>query len=136
MPHGHGDQKRCEEVLACLQNHTWHVLVATDVSVYQAYVIDDFTAGGIENADNIDQTKALLREIIEERYVSGFTQLMPFDDLRRLSAKERDIAVLPPFNSGTATKYPQRFIVSQTELSANPNAPTDPGIFAETEVNK
>jgi starch-binding outer membrane protein, SusD/RagB family len=111
-------------------------LVTTDVSVYQAYVIDDFAAGGIENADNIDQTRALLREIIEERYVSGFTQLMPFDDLRRLSAKERDIAVLPPFNSNTATKYPQRFVVSQTELSANPNAPTDPGIFAETEVNK
>jgi len=111
-------------------------LATTDVSVYQPYVIDDFAAGGIENTDNIDQTKALLREIIEERYVSGFTQLMPFDDLRRLSSKERDIAVLPPFNSNTATKYPQRFVVSQTELSANPNAPTDPGIFAETEVNK
>jgi hypothetical protein len=111
-------------------------LATTDVSVYQAFVLEDFAAGGIENADNIDQTKALLREIIEERYVSGFTQLMPFDDLRRLSSKERDIAVLPPFNSNTATKYPQRFVVSQTELSANPNAPTDPGIFAETEVNK
>jgi hypothetical protein len=111
-------------------------LVATDVSVYQPFVLEDFAAGGIENADNIDQTKALLREIIEERYVSGFTQLMPFDDLRRLSAKERDIAVLPPFNSSTATKYPQRFIVAQTELSANSNAPTDPGIFVETEVNK
>ena len=111
-------------------------LATTDVSVYQAFVLEDFAAGGIENADNIDQTKALLREIIEERYVSGFTQLMPFDDLRRLSAKERDIAVLPPFNSGTATKYPQRFIVAQTELSANSNAPTDPGIFVETEVNK
>ncbi|MDX2068227.1 MAG: SusD/RagB family nutrient-binding outer membrane lipoprotein [Haliscomenobacter sp.] len=111
-------------------------LATTDVSVYQAFVLEDFAAGGIENANNIDQTKALLREIIEERYVSGFTQLMPFDDLRRLSAKERDIAVLPPFNSSTATKYPQRFIVAQTELSANPNAPSDPGIFAETEVNK
>ncbi|MBK7438607.1 MAG: hypothetical protein IPI77_18055 [Saprospiraceae bacterium] len=82
------------------------------------------------------RTEALLREIIEERYVSGFTQLMPFDDLRRLSTKEKDIAVLPPFNTATASKYPQRFIVSQAEISANANAPTDPGIFAETEVNK
>jgi hypothetical protein len=108
----------------------------TDVALYEAYVLEDFAAGGIENADNIDPTKALLREIIEERYVSGFTQLMPFDDLRRLSSKEPEIAVLPPYNSSTATKYPQRFIVSQTELSANPNAPSDPGIFVETPVNR
>ncbi|MBK8515633.1 MAG: SusD/RagB family nutrient-binding outer membrane lipoprotein [Saprospiraceae bacterium] len=111
-------------------------LNTTDVSVYLPFVIADFSAGGIENKDNIDQTRALLREIIEERYVSGFTTLMPFDDLRRLSSKERDIAVLPPFNSPTISKYPQRFIVSQAELSANQNAPKDPGIFTETEVNK
>jgi hypothetical protein len=111
-------------------------LNAADELVYDAYTLDDFAAGGMENADNIDPTKALLREIIEERYVSGFTQLMPFDDLRRLSSKESDIAVLPPYNSNTVSKYPQRFIVSQTELSANPNAPSDPGIFVETEVNR
>ncbi|MGB4839667.1 MAG: SusD/RagB family nutrient-binding outer membrane lipoprotein [Saprospiraceae bacterium] len=108
----------------------------TDVLLYLPYVIADFNAGGIENATGIDPTKALLREIIEERYVTGFTSLMPFDDLRRLSSKEKDIAVLPPYNSSTISKYPQRFIVAQTELSANPNAPTDPGIFTETEVNK
>ncbi|PHN02520.1 SusD/RagB family nutrient-binding outer membrane lipoprotein [Flavilitoribacter nigricans] len=107
-----------------------------DALVYEAFTLADFAAGGIENTDNIDATRALLREIIEERYVSGFTQLMPFDDLRRVGSKENDIAVLPPFNSPTATKYPQRFIVAQTELSANPNAPSDPGIFAETEVNR
>ena len=111
-------------------------LVATDSLRYDAYTLADFAPDGIENVDKIAQNKALLREIIEERYVSGFTQLMPFDDLRRLSVKESDIAVRPPFNSPTATKYPQRFIVAQTELSANPNAPKDPGIFVETEVNK
>lgn len=111
-------------------------LNAADASVYEAYVIDDFAAGGIENTDSIDPNTALLREIVEERYVSGFTQLMPFDDLRRLSSKESAVAVLPPFNSPNASKYPQRFIVSQEELSANPNAPTDPGIFVETEVNR
>ncbi len=84
----------------------------------------------------IPTNRALLREIIEERYVSGFTQLMPFDDLRRLGSKETDIAVLPPFNNPNATKYPQRFVISQTELNANVNAPIDPGIFAETEVNR
>lgn len=108
----------------------------SDELVYDAYVTEDFEPGGIENVDNVSAATALLREIIEERYVSGFLQLMPFDDLRRLSAKEPQVAVLPPFNSPTASKYPQRFIVSQVELSANPNAPTDPGIFVETEVNR
>lgn len=111
-------------------------LNAEDALVYEPFVQEDFAAGGIENADNVDMNTAILREIIEERYISGFTQLMPFDDLRRLSAKESAVSILPPFNSPTASKYPQRFIVSQTELSANPNAPTDPGIFVETEVNR
>ncbi|MBU1821419.1 MAG: SusD/RagB family nutrient-binding outer membrane lipoprotein [Bacteroidetes bacterium] len=111
-------------------------LNAADALKYDAYTLADFAPGGIENADGIPQNRALLREIIQERYVTGFTNTLGFDDLRRLGAKERDIAVLPPFNSATASKYPQRFIVAQTELSANPNAPRDPGIFVETEVNK
>lgn len=108
----------------------------TDGLLYEPYVVADFEAGGIENSDNIAPQRALIREIVEERYVSGFTQLMPFDDIRRLGAKERDVAILPPFNSPTASKYPQRFIVAQTELNANSNAPSDPGIFQETAVNK
>ena len=111
-------------------------LNAADALKYDPYTLADFEKGGLMNMDNLDQNRALLREIILERYITGFTTLMPFDDLRRISSKEKDIAVLPPFNSATASKYPQRFIVAQTELSANRNAPRDPGIFAETEVNK
>jgi starch-binding outer membrane protein, SusD/RagB family len=111
-------------------------LNAADNLKYDAYVIADFEKGGIENVDNLVTERALLREIIEERYVSGFTGLLGFDDLRRLGTKEKDIAVLPPYNSATIKQYPQRFIVAQAELSANQNAPKDPGIFALTEVNK
>jgi hypothetical protein len=111
-------------------------LVATDSLRYTAFTIQDFEAGGIENRDNKTTNIALLREIIQERYVATFLTHVPFEDLRRLSAKERDIAVLPTFNISTATKYPQRFIVAQSELSANTNAPKDPGIFAETEINR
>ena len=111
-------------------------LVATDSLRYTAFTIQDFEAGGIENKDNKPVKTALLREIIEERYVVTFLTHVPFEDLRRLSQKEKDIAVLPPFNINNATKYPQRFIVAQSELSANPNAPRDPGIFAETEINR
>jgi len=111
-------------------------LNATDPLRYDAYTLADFEKGGMENLDGIATDRALLREIIEERYVSGFTGLMAFDDLRRLGSKEKDIAVLPPFNSATIKQYPQRFIVAQSELSANEKAPKDPGIFSLTEVNK
>lgn len=111
-------------------------LNAGDALKYDPYVLADFEKTGIENKDGIVTERALLREIIEERYVSGFTGLLGFDDLRRLGTKEKDIAVLPPFNSSTISQYPQRFIVAQSELSANENAPKDAGIFSITEVNK
>ena len=111
-------------------------LNAGDALKYDLYVLADFEKNGIENKEGLVTERALLREIIEERYVSGFTGLLGFDDLRRLGSKEKDIAVLPPFNSPTISQYPQRFIVAQSELSANENAPKDAGIFALTEVNK
>ena len=111
-------------------------LNANDALKYDPYVLADFERNGIENRDGIVTERALLREIIEERYISGFTGLLGFDDLRRLGSKEKDIAVLPPFNSPTVNQYPQRFIVAQSELSANENAPKDAGVFAVTEVNK
>lgn len=111
-------------------------LNAGDALKYDPYVLADFEKNGIENKEGLVTERALLREIIEERYVSGFTGLLGFDDLRRLGSKEKDIAVLPPFNSPTISLYPQRFIVAQSELSANENAPKDAGIFALTEVNK
>lgn len=111
-------------------------LNAADALKYDPYELVDFEKNGIENLDGIATDRALLREIIEERYVSGFTGLLGFDDLRRLGSKEKDIAVLPPFNSTTIKQYPQRFIVAQSELSANQNAPVDAGIFSVTEVNR
>lgn len=111
-------------------------LNAGDALKYDPYVLADFEKNGIENKEGLVTERALLREIIEERYVSGFTGLLGYDDLRRLGSKEKDIAVLPPFNSPTISQYPQRFIVAQSELSANENAPKDAGIFALTEVNK
>jgi hypothetical protein len=111
-------------------------LNAADALKYDAYELADFEKGGMENLDGIATDRALLREIIEERYVSGFTGILAFDDLRRLGSREKDIAVLPPYNSATIKQYPQRFIVAQSELSANQNAPVDAGIFSVTEVNK
>ena len=104
--------------------------------VYDAYVLADFDAGGMENEDNIAPQRAFLREVIEERYVTGFGTFMPWNDLRRLRKSDSDIMVPVPFNNGNISIYPQRFIISQNELNSNENAPTGLTIFDPTEVNQ
>ncbi len=104
---------------------------------YEAYVAADFDNGGMENSDGIDPLRALLREIIEERYVSGFGMYMPFNDARRLRKSDTDIAVPFVLVDGPPPPFPERMPYSDVELNSNSNAPADdPGIFAKTEVNK
>jgi len=74
--------------------------------LYEPYEIADFEAGGIENTDGISTDRALLREIIEERYVSGFGMYMPFDDARRLRKSDMDIAVSYVLVDGEDPPYP------------------------------
>lgn len=112
-------------------------LAATDTVKYDAYVDADFMAGGMENRTNLTQDKALMREIIEERYVSLYGQILPFNDFRRLAKTDSDVRPLLPFNSTTATKHPERLIYAQTEINTNPNLPRPiPDLFQVTEVNK
>lgn len=109
---------------------------ATDVLLYDAYDAVDFDAGGIENMDNVSAKKALLREIIEERYVSGFGTFMPWNDARRLRKSDSDVAVNFPLNTTSVTTYPERFQISQFELNSNNNAPAQVDIFTKTPVNE
>ena len=112
-------------------------IATTDTVKYDAYVEADFLAGGIENPTNLTKEKALLREIIEERYVSLYGQILVFNDFRRLAKSDADVRPTLPFNSTTATKHPERLIYAQTEINANPNIPKPiPDIFQVTEVNK
>lgn len=104
--------------------------------LYEAYITDDFAAGGIENSDNIDPTDALLREIFEERYVSGFGMYMPFNDARRLRKSNADLAVDFFMVDGPAPPFAERLPYSFDELNSNENAPEDPGIFAKTPINQ
>ena len=104
---------------------------------YEAYVDADFDAGGMENSDNVSKDKALLREIIEERYVSGFGSWMPFDDHRRLrGAGESDLVVPFPLNTAAATAHIERLHYAQDEITSNSNAPGDKTLYDKTEVNK
>lgn len=104
---------------------------------YDPYDASDFAQGGLLNKDGLQPLRALLREIILERYISGFTTFTPWDDARRLRGTgETDIAVDIPLNTPTATQQPERFYYPEDEVLSNPNTPKDPGIYAPTEVNR
>ncbi len=104
---------------------------------YEAYEVADFEGGGMENTDGIATDRALLREIVEERYVSGFLTWMPFNDHRRLRKNDSDIVVPFPVNDASASGHVERLPYASDELVANSNAPEeDPGLFFKTEVNR
>ncbi|NOY36040.1 MAG: SusD/RagB family nutrient-binding outer membrane lipoprotein [Chlorobi bacterium] len=102
---------------------------------YDPYVAADFASGGMENPDGINDTRALLREIIEERYISGFGTFMPYNDVRRLRKDDPDLIVPFPLNPG-GTQQPQRMPYSDDEITANANLDADPGIYIITQVNQ
>jgi hypothetical protein len=104
---------------------------------YDAFVEADFANGGIENGDNISALNAFLREVIEERYVSGFGMHMPYNDARRLRKSDSAFAVPYTLVNGPGPPYPERMPYSTNELNSNSNAPSeDPGIFLKTAVNQ
>ena len=105
---------------------------------YDAYVSADFASGGMENSDGVSAETALLREIIEERYVSGFGTYMPFNDHRRLRGdSETDLIVPFPLNTTAAEAdgHVERIPYAQDELTSNSNMTEDPGLYAKTKVN-
>ena len=102
--------------------------------LYDAYSTADFVAGGIENTDSINTEDALLREILEERYITLFGQVEVFNDTRRT---ENETIVRVPILPNVGTVLPQRFIYPQSEIDRNNNAPNPiPDFFDKTPINK
>ena len=100
---------------------------------YNPYIQSDFENGGIENIDNISKEDALLREILEERYITFYGQIEGFNDVRRTRNESYGIELMP--NSGD--KLPERFLYPQSEIDANPNTPSPiPGFFEPTRINR
>jgi hypothetical protein len=111
--------------------------VASLTMQYDVYESEDFDAGGIENeSGELTAERALLREIIEERYLTGFFTFMPFDDSRRLQKSDSDIDVPFDLNTTTQTVNVERFLYPSDELESNTSAPEDPGAYTATEVNQ
>lgn len=105
--------------------------------LYDPYVAADFDPGGIENPGNLTADKALMKEIIEERYVSLYGTFIPFNDHRRLRKSENDLNVPIPFTTPTATRHPERVIYAQNEINSNPNVPSPiPDLYNKTQVNQ
>ncbi len=104
--------------------------------LYSPFVAADFLAGGIENTSTptLAQDRALLREILQERYVTFIGQIEGFNDLRR-TFRETDIRVPVPINFGTV--FPQRFIYPQFEIDINTSMPNPlPTLNDPTPVNR
>jgi hypothetical protein len=98
---------------------------------YLAYDEVDFEAGGIENADRISANDALLREILEERYVTFYCQTVGWNDERRNRQDIAGVKLTP--NAGS--QLPWRFIYSQNEINGNPLAPSPvPGVFTSMPI--
>ena len=101
---------------------------------FDTYEAADFENGGIENQDGISADNALLREILEERYISLFGSLEGFNDTRR-TLEETTVRVEVEPNTGN--QLPQRFLYPTTEIDRNPNTPDPiPGFFEPTTVNQ
>lgn len=101
---------------------------------YDAYESNDFDNGGMENPDGVSPDNALLREILEERYVTFFGQIEGFNDTRRT---EGEATVRVPVMPNTGSQLPQRFLYPTTEIDRNPNVPKPvPGFFEPTPVNQ
>ncbi len=101
---------------------------------YDAYSSSDFENGGMENQDGIAKKDALLREILEERYVTLFAQIEGFNDMRRT---QNETKVRVPVKPNKGNKLPQRFLYPQSEIDRNDNVPEPlPGLFHLTAVNK
>ena len=107
---------------------------------YDAYVEADFTSGGMENADGVTKEVALLREILEERYISLYGSYGPFNDHRRLRGDGETNLIVPfPLNTQAASKHVERFPYAQSEKNSNSNVPViadQDALYTKTEVNK
>jgi hypothetical protein len=101
---------------------------------YDDYIASDFASGGIANTDNLSQDDALLKEILEERYITLFGQIEAFNDTRR-TYDEQNVRVQVPPNVGS--ELPQRFLYPQSEIDRNDNTPSPiPDFFEKTPINQ
>ncbi len=93
-----------------------------------------FTLSTLPPVASVTADQALLREILEERYVSFFGQIEGFNDMRRT---QNETLVRVPVLPNTGTQLPQRFLYPQSEIDRNTSTPSPiPGLSVRTPVNQ
>lgn len=101
---------------------------------FEAYDASDFEAGGMENQGGLSRGDALLKEILEERYITLFGSIEGFNDTRR-TLNETQVRV--PVQPNRGVNLPQRFLYPQSEIDRNTNTPNPiPDFFEATAVNQ
>lgn len=108
--------------------------------LYDDYEIADFEDGGIANPDGLTPEQALLKEILEEKYLTVFASIETFNDLRRTENYAEILnstGGLDPSEPEVLTDFPQRFPIAEGEVNGNENTPDPiPGIFDVTPANQ
>lgn len=93
-----------------------------------------FTLSTVPSVASVTADQALLKEILEERYVSFFGQIEGYNDMRRT---QNETLVRVPVLPNTGTLLPQRFLYPQSEIDRNSSTPSPiPGLFVRTPVNQ
>lgn len=124
--------------LAALNNYRAYMNTGANISSayladgyqYLPYLAIDFLPLGMQNPTNLTSAQALLKEIIEEKYVALYGQVEQFNDVRRT---KNLIGIVP----NTGLQLPQRFLYPQSELNSNINTPVQAAgaLFTPTTVN-
>lgn len=103
---------------------------------YEDYEEADFESGGLVNPDgDLSRDEALLKEILEEKYLVLISNIEAYADLRRTEnfaeVQDSDGDVV------TMDELPQRFPIAQSEVTGNENVPDPiPGIQSTTPANE
>ncbi len=105
----------------------WDAKLGTDV--YQDYDLADFEMGGIANTEDESQSGALIREVLEEKFISVIGP-PTFYDVNRT----KNMLNVPIKNTNAVT-IPQRFLYPQTESASNANFPGLVDLYEPTEAN-
>lgn len=104
----------------------------TETFMYAPYTAADFAAGGMENnsSTSLTDANALIREILQERYIYLMGSYESFNDFGRTNNGAE--IQLKAGKAGT----PQRFLYPQVEVNANPNTPSPlPSIITKTPIH-
>ena len=93
-----------------------------------------FTLSTLPPVVSVTADQALLREILEERYVNFVGQIEGFNDVRRT---QNETLVRVPVAPNNGTQLPQRFLYPQSEIDRNTSVPSPiPSLYVRTPANQ